>query len=140
MYLNKRRSHQLLGLKLLIAAIPVLISLSADAVTQAAAFLQPDPITKKLPYQAIKITRDKAVVNSDAPIQACDRIEFVGAQSEIKQVRITTYSGGKNLVLDNNSPVIERIACGTKTISSSMAVIWAAISAAVEAKSVTAFE
>jgi hypothetical protein len=115
-------------LKALVVAVPISFGLNAAADTQAAAFLQPDPVTKKIPYQAIKITRNTTVMNSDAPIQACDRLEFVGAQNEIKKVIITTYSGGKNLVLDTNTPVIEKIACGAKTMSSSMAGIWSAIS------------
>ncbi len=75
-------------LKMLVVALPISFGLNAAADTQAAAFLQPDPVTKKIPYQAIKITRNTTVMNSDAPIQVCDRLEFVGAQNEIKKVII----------------------------------------------------
>ena len=115
-------------IKVFAVAVPMSLGFNASADTQAAAFLQPDPVTKKIPYQAIKITRNTTVMNSDTTIQACDRLEFVSGQNEIKKVIITTYSGGKNLVLDTNTPVIEKIACGSKTISSSMAGIWSAIS------------
>ena len=106
---------------------PLLIGVNAKADIQPAAFLQPDPVTKKPPFQALKVTRGKEVVNPEAPLQSCDLLEFVATQSEFKQVRVTTYRGGKNIVLDRSNPTAD-IACNKPSLSGAMAGIWMAIS------------
>lgn len=114
-------------LKVLAAIAFFMPALHAQADGQAAAFLQPDPVTKKLPYQAIKLTRGQTVLSSDSPIQACDRLEFLASQAEVKQVRVTTYIGGRNIILDKANAKTQ-IACQKPSLSRAMGDIWIAIS------------
>jgi hypothetical protein len=114
-----------LGAVLLLA--PMLVSLTAKADIQPAAFLQSDAATNKMPFQALKVRRGKETVSAAAPIQACDRLEFVATQSEFKQVRVTTFRSGKNIVLDSSNPTAD-IACEQSSLSDAVAGIWMAIS------------
>lgn len=115
------------ALPTLVLMVPMLAGINAKADIQPAAFLQPDPITKRIPFQALKVIRGKEVVSADTPIQPCDRLEFVSTQSEFKQVRVTTYKSGKNIVLDKSNPSAE-INCEKSSLSGAMAGIWMAIS------------
>lgn len=128
MNLKTKSKNSATILKTMVFIAPLLVGISAQADTQPAAFLQPDPVTKKQPFQAIKITRGGSVVSGETPIQPCDSLEFVASQSEVKQVRVTTYIGGKNIILDKGNPIAPRIACEKAGLSGAMASVWQAIS------------
>jgi hypothetical protein len=122
---NEKRTRT--ALQTLVLVMPLLAGINAKADIQPAAFLQPDPVTKRIPFQALKVIRGKEVVSAETPIQPCDRLEFVSTQSEFKQVRVTTYRSGKNIVLDSSNPSAE-ITCEKSSLSGAMAGIWMAIS------------
>ncbi|RKP53635.1 hypothetical protein [Pararobbsia silviterrae] len=89
----------------LLALCPVL----CQAATFAA-FIQPDPATSKIPYEAVTIARKDSAVDSRQPIQACDRIRFVTTQTQYGVVYVTTLRGGKNFKLDASHPFVD-ISC-----------------------------
>ena len=121
----------------LIAPVAIFASASTTTVaatTQAtpanppiAAFVQPDAVTHKPPHGAFTLKRDGKVVTSEVLLQPCDRVEFLKTQTVAKEVRITTTRGGKNIVLNANSPDVE-ISCEKVPVSDLVARTWMAIS------------
>ena len=89
--------------------------------------MQPDAVTHKPPHAAFTLKRDGKVVKSEVLLQPCDRVEFVKTQTVAKEVRITTTRGGKNIVLNANSPDVE-ISCEKVPVSYLVARTWMAIS------------
>lgn len=106
---------------------------SVKADVQSAAFLQPDPVTKKQPFQAVKVTRGKVVVGADGPIQPCDQLEFDSTQSDVKQVLVTTYRSGRSILLNTLNPMAV-IACEESGLSGAAAKVWQSISSRVDPK------
>lgn len=99
---------------------------SAAAQSQAAAFLQPDPITQQAPIESVVIRRGQNVLNVDSPIQCGDALEFRPAKG-VKQVRVTTYQGGRNLILNEQKTSLS-IDCDEPWLTGTVAKIWALIS------------
>jgi hypothetical protein len=92
------------------------------------AFVQPDPTTSKVPYEAFSITRlDGSTMDSRSPIQACDRVSFVTTQTQYQSVYVTTLRGGKNIRLDAAHPSV-KLSCDEPSHGELFARWWRDIS------------
>ena len=130
-YRNGSRIFWLIAMVAQVASASTMTVAATTQATQAnspiAAFVQPDAVTHKPPHGAFTLRRDGKVVKSEVLLQPCDRVEFVKTQTVAKEVRITTTRGGKNIVLNANSPDVE-ISCEKVPVSDLVARIWMAIS------------
>ena len=133
-YRNVSRIFWLIALVAPVAAFASASTTTVAATPQAtpanspiAAFVQPDAVTHKPPHGAFTLKRDGKVVNGEVLLQPCDRVEFLKTQAVAKEIRITTTRGGKNIVLNANSPDVE-ISCEKVPVSDLVVRTWMAIS------------
>jgi hypothetical protein len=117
------RSRQL---NLLVSAIMLLVS-EASSAAPFAAFVQPDPATSTPPFEAIKVQRGEKTINPNSPLQPCDKITFLAANTKVKRVLITTVQGGKNIQLDATHPSAE-ISCEKVGLTDMAIQLWKDIS------------
>jgi hypothetical protein len=110
----------------LVAGSMVLASMSALAAP-VAAFLQPDPATSSVPYDAIRVQRGKNVIASNSPLQPCDQVTFLASQNKVASVLITTVQGGKNIRLDAAHPTVD-ISCEDVGLGEMALQLWKDIS------------
>jgi hypothetical protein len=95
------------------------------------AVVQPDSATLKVPLDAFTLVRGGVTVPSQAALEGCDVVRFNAAQTGVRQVRITTTRGGKNIALAAGSAPYE-VACagapGAHSLSDAAVRVWLAIS------------
>lgn len=102
-------------------------------VVAAEAFVVADPVTGKLPSADIRIIRNKVVLSGDAPLEACDEVEFVAPKGSGRKVRITQLRGGKQIVLHEWNPHV-LIACKPVGLSETFARAWTALAGSSRAE------
>ncbi len=121
---SNSRGHR--PLNFLASGIMLIASMPAVAGS-VAAFLQPDPATSAVPYDAIRVQRGKNIIASNSPLQPCDKITFLASQNKVANVLITTVQGGKNIRLDEAHPTVD-ISCENVGIGDAALQLWKDIS------------
>jgi hypothetical protein len=116
--------------RVVIASVAVVLLWAGVARAAPAAFVQPDPDSRRPPFDAFEIERGGRSVSSDTPLQPCDKVHLADSAH---RVRITTLKGGRNIVLSRTNPDVT-ISCDQPDLSAQAARVWQAVSAGPRAE------
>ena len=102
-------------------ALGLLMS-TALAGAVPAAFVQPDPVTKELPFSAFTVMREGRNVPSNSELRPCDKLSFNSSQNKFDKIILTSTRGGKSLILRADQPVT--LSCTQVPLKEKAADVW----------------